>query len=571
MRVATWNVAAVNNNPFEYWLTHPDPEYTRLMQAVEQFILAPAEQDVPVGAVFSHAMFAELRERMEGEGWAGVAETEALWRTDFSQRRIISGFLKDGSLGKKRLASMPDRYTNMITAADGASCPRPSVINSFTGPMGSTAEWWAQWLHFIFVASIPIAGRDGVAVPKRPVQLLTPIKRAKYPDVSEDEERLSLPLQTLCLALFDAILVHVLNTLAPTSWGPLKAQLVETLVVGKQARTAQIVRETHGGAHVFCLQEASAGLARLLARELAPGRFVVAPEGLDPSRDQNSLVVLDAAVFDASSVREVTDAVAASLAGCSLAPGDLLAFTVRGRGAGEHTFLIASFHGDTNGLQTAPVVAALAAYAARLDADAADAARGARVRLLCGLDANTYADAEGTLDAAKWYPADRFAADCAAAGLLNCWPDGARWAGARTTYNARTYLQPQLNKACRFAEMASKGDRNPKVRARGVPRPAGRAHARASAQRPPSPAPPRGPGLAPPSPRLTRALAPARSARARGVAQDHILCTADLFTVGACTRDNSGDGSYPEERVLPGLSFPSDHCIVVAELQPASA
>jgi len=25
IRAATWNVAAVNNNPFEYWVTHPDP------------------------------------------------------------------------------------------------------------------------------------------------------------------------------------------------------------------------------------------------------------------------------------------------------------------------------------------------------------------------------------------------------------------------------------------------------------------------------------------------------------------------------------------------------------------
>ena len=24
LRVVTWNIAAINNNPFEYWLTHPD-------------------------------------------------------------------------------------------------------------------------------------------------------------------------------------------------------------------------------------------------------------------------------------------------------------------------------------------------------------------------------------------------------------------------------------------------------------------------------------------------------------------------------------------------------------------
>jgi hypothetical protein len=33
LRVATWNVAAVNNNPFEYYITHDDPAYNALMAA----------------------------------------------------------------------------------------------------------------------------------------------------------------------------------------------------------------------------------------------------------------------------------------------------------------------------------------------------------------------------------------------------------------------------------------------------------------------------------------------------------------------------------------------------------
>lgn len=32
LRVATWNVAAINNNPFEYWITHDDANYNALMQ-----------------------------------------------------------------------------------------------------------------------------------------------------------------------------------------------------------------------------------------------------------------------------------------------------------------------------------------------------------------------------------------------------------------------------------------------------------------------------------------------------------------------------------------------------------
>lgn len=482
MRVATWNVAAVNNNPFEYWLTHPDPEYARLMRGVEQFILEPGARDVPVGSVFSDAMFAELRERMDAEGWAGVPETEALWRSDFRERKIISGFLRDGTLGKKRLASMPDRFTNTITAADGSSHPRPSVINSFTGPMQTTREWWEQWLAFLFVEPLQLAGRDGAPSARRPAQLLRAIPASKYPELSAAEEAISLPLQTLCLALFDAILVHVLNTLAPGAWLPLKQQLVQRLVLGKVARTAELLGEPrYAGVGVFCLQEAGAALAHTLRAQLAPGRFVVAPGALDPSRDQNSLALLSAELFDEGSVQEVSRAVERLLPSSSLAPGDLLAFTVApARADGGAPYLLASFHGDTNGLQTAPVLAALAAYAAGEGAEPG----GRPLRLLLGLDANAHLGG----DARTHYTAQQLEADCAAAGLLDCWPLEARWAGCLTTNSARTFLQPQLNKACPHADMATGGDRNPKVAARrGRARdvgPAGRSRARADGRLP---------------------------------------------------------------------------------------
>jgi hypothetical protein len=47
LRVMTWNVAAVNNNPFEYFVTHDDPAYNRLMADVEVDTrhLTPAHPD----------------------------------------------------------------------------------------------------------------------------------------------------------------------------------------------------------------------------------------------------------------------------------------------------------------------------------------------------------------------------------------------------------------------------------------------------------------------------------------------------------------------------------------------
>ena len=39
MMVASWNIAAINNNPFEYWVTHDDPGYQQLMQDIERTVV----------------------------------------------------------------------------------------------------------------------------------------------------------------------------------------------------------------------------------------------------------------------------------------------------------------------------------------------------------------------------------------------------------------------------------------------------------------------------------------------------------------------------------------------------
>ena len=43
--MATWNIAAINNNPFEYWITHDDADYNALMEGVQSFIDQPGERD----------------------------------------------------------------------------------------------------------------------------------------------------------------------------------------------------------------------------------------------------------------------------------------------------------------------------------------------------------------------------------------------------------------------------------------------------------------------------------------------------------------------------------------------
>ena len=145
LRVATWNVAAINNNPFEYWITHDDKAYNKLMSDVQEFVSNPGERDVRVEEVFTDQMWEELSKKMKGVGWAGVDEVDKMWKDDFRSRKIVGGFLTDATLGKKRLASMPDRVTNTIRTENG-NVMRPTVINCFSGDLGTQEKWFeAVW------------------------------------------------------------------------------------------------------------------------------------------------------------------------------------------------------------------------------------------------------------------------------------------------------------------------------------------------------------------------------------------------------------------------------------------
>ena len=100
LTAVSWNIAAINNNPFEYWVEMSDPAYNKLMAGSQRFIDNPGHRDVEVRDVFTDAMFEQLKLLMLAKGWHGVAETEAIWRSSLSRRRIVSSFLKDKSIGK---------------------------------------------------------------------------------------------------------------------------------------------------------------------------------------------------------------------------------------------------------------------------------------------------------------------------------------------------------------------------------------------------------------------------------------------------------------------------------------
>ena len=92
LSVTTWNIAAINNNPFEYWITYNEnPKYEKLMIDIEHFLEEPGERDVKVKQVFTQEMFNKLDSRLESIGWKSV---RSYWEDDFQDRKIISGFMK---------------------------------------------------------------------------------------------------------------------------------------------------------------------------------------------------------------------------------------------------------------------------------------------------------------------------------------------------------------------------------------------------------------------------------------------------------------------------------------------
>lgn len=352
----------------------------------------------------------------------------------------------------------------------------------------------------MFEDGLPVKNRQGAIETKIPYKMLQPIKKSKYPEISEQEETDSLPLQTMCGAIFDAILVHMMNTVSkPEIWQPLKRTMVENLNKRKIPHTLQILEKTYLQSDIITLQEvSSAMIQKAQASRLAEHYHIVVPSNMDPDRDQNSIILLSKNTFPGHPTEEITSRIGLAFPKAApVATGDLVAVTATT--ADGVPLVIASFHGDTDGLATKPV---LDAIMTTMTSDPKLISH----KLIFGLDANTYEHAkpgkqQDVLDFGKRYVSH---------GLTSCWGDTPNPKNY-TTYNARTFLQPQLNKACKRDEKRKKGDVNPK---------------------------------------------------------DFILFPQKDFEVESTWKDNTGEKQFVEDMAFPTFDFPSDHGILSTIIKP---
>lgn len=290
---------------------------------------------------------------------------------------------------------------------------------------------------------------------------------------------------------FDAIIVYIMISLSPNGkWQEIKTSIVDAMFRQKDANTLKVLKNSYADADIICLQESASTFKRTLQRTLGEAYHIVAPHDLDPKRDQNSLILLRKDCFPNGVSEEVTPLVLAELpSGAPAEVGDLVAVTTWD--AHGRQFLVASFHGDTNGLATKPIVTAVRKVQEKQEPGCL---------LIFGLDANTYLHEKEGYQNVK-----DFLQHCKALRLRTCWPDDVDISAYRTTCHARTYLQPQLNKAIRSTEKLTKGDHEPK---------------------------------------------------------DHLLIDGDAFEVISCFRDNTGERIYVEDTCFPTQRFPSDHAVV---------
>lgn len=520
LKVVSWNIAAINNNPFEYWMdssgtgggvesarhdnkaAEAEKHISKLMQDVEIFMsgtkyLKHGNNDILVEDVLTPEMFAQLEAHMHGMGWDGTNGTRELYESYFRKRNIVSGFLTDKALGLKRLCSWPDRFTNTIACVDheGGVLHRPSVINfSFSNDMATMDGCWRKWLEFMFETSLQpkVSG----PIQHNVASSLVPLSRIKYPELSAFEESISVPLQTLCLAIFDMSLFHVVNAVAPGRWLTLKKELCASRR-NKNRRFLDILQSTYADADVVCIQEAGVSFleAARTCSAIRDRYSVLWPADAKEAKDQNSLLMLRRETFDVDNVVEVTHDVAAILdtseGGNPLTGGDLVAVECQGHNG--QPFILGSFHGDTNGLATLPMLNAL------------HAVRSPNQRLIMGMDANAH---RGNKSKRSLHVADL------GAGLR-----GLRLASSFgdppddemvTTCMARTFLQPQFNKAVLAADRFTLGDCNPK---------------------------------------------------------DHIVADRGCFVHGGASRDNTGRGAWTDQSTFPSLQFPSDHAVISARVR----
>ena len=447
----TWNIAAVYNNPFEYWITQDDAIYDSIMKNVSSFIDDPGPFDIPIHQIFTETMFSELEHSMTVAGWTGVNETRLQWENHYRNRKTISEFIKDADLRKKRFTLLPDQLTNTVLTVNGILM-RPTVVNCYDGgDLSSISSWWTQWQNFMFEQVI-IVERKGEKKKLKIRDLLRPISIGKNPHITEEEAAISIQLQVLCEAIYDAILVNMMNILDKFHWQTLRGDVCDKMHKWKHVRTMDILSKQYSNFEIHFLQEVSTTFIEFIKKASISSLFdVFCSAYIDDEGDENneqSIILLKKNLF--YNVSEVTHFIQNEYLNNKDIPinkGDLFAITAISI-VDDTKYLLATFHGDHDGLATIPIVDAVYKYSYKHLRDH---------KLIFGMDANTYLK-----PAIGQQSVETFSKFLETNNLETCF--GQYHLTNFTTFHTHTHLRTHFNNRKQQNEdkESSKTDHNPK-------------------------------------------------------------------------------------------------------------
>ena len=158
--------------------------------------------------------------------------------------------------------------------------------------MGDSNKWFDQWLDFVFSKKIQV-NKKGTVKTSSIYELFQTIKQSKYPSITTEEEKISIPLQTMALAIFDGILVHMLNELSPAHWQRIRTDICNNLNKKKTEHSLTILENTYGDYDVAFLQEVTGNFKTLSQNRTISEKFdIFSPTNMDTDRDQNSFIML---------------------------------------------------------------------------------------------------------------------------------------------------------------------------------------------------------------------------------------------------------------------------------------
>jgi hypothetical protein len=311
LKTVSWNLGSLQTNTLEFWQPEGSP-----LRRTQELLDAELKTHVntPISNVFTHQMMTALCNFVDIDRKAAIFDNYA----KISEVSVYD-FLTDKTIGRKRFVSMADR----VLREHPTFGLRPSLITGSVITDESIHEWWNTYKSFLEIVD-----------PVR-TMVLRKHNSDKYGNkgFSTYELEYYVELQLLHLAISDACFVYISKAIEEL--GNTISDLADTFS-NKFVSIKSIL--TSIDADILCLQEVDAS-----SLENFDGYVSVKPS--KSYGKQDSIILLRKGIFDSIEFQSLETPV--------IGPGDLVLIRARHVMSGRK-FLIASFHGDANGLSTIP-------------------------------------------------------------------------------------------------------------------------------------------------------------------------------------------------------------------------